>query len=342
DELLEQYHSKWNWQLLKQNPGVIEKLDSVLSKYKVEMNCVTFLERFPQKPYVYHFTHLFNAVEIIKKRKILSRNKADGKFANAAANIVDRRSTAHDYARFYYRPQTPTQFYNECLGWDSMLQTSWGKSYYSQAFNMGLPKCPMPVFFKFDLSEVVSHMADKCYYSTGNMQTNWAKILKISDIPDRLNAQGVYSTIQNDGIVVYKEYSQQEFLVLDEFDFSNLHSFEIICYDEEQAEILKSQLVGDDIVDKITSYSDGVFHRNNREITIYDSGDSISFCSDYNGNAHFEVRCQDKNVIQNAKVIKETSDTVFAYPSLEIAKSNVPIEIRFVDERNRSWTIYKN
>lgn len=341
DELLEQYHSKWNWQLLKQNPSVIEKLDTVLSKYKAEVNCVTFLERFHRTPHVYHFTHLFNAVEIIKNRKILSRNKAEGKFANAAANIVDRRSTAHYYARFYYRPQTPTQFYNECLGWDSMLQTSRGKSYYQRALNMGLPKCPMPVFFKFDLSEIISHMADKCYYSTGNMQTNRARVIKISEDPDSLNISRVYSTIQ-DGIDIFKEYSQQEFLVLDEFDFSNLHSFEIICYDEEQAEILKSQLVGDDIVDKITSNSYGIFHRNNREISFLEDGNTISVSSNYKGNAHFEIKCQDKNVIQNAKVIKETSNTVFAYPSLKIAKSNVPIEIRFVDEKNRSWTIYKN
>ena len=341
EELIEQYRSKWNWQILKQNPSIIEKLDSVLSKYKTEVNCVSFLERFPQKPYVYHFTHLFNAVEIIKNRKILSRNKAEGKFANAAANIVERRSTAHKYARFYYRPQTPTQFYNECLGWDSMLQTSRGRSYYPQALNMGLPKCPMPVFFKFDLSEVVSLMADKCYYSTGNMQTNRARVIKITEEPNGLNTNGVYSTIEA-GVDYYKEYSQQEFLVLDEFDFSNLHSFEIICYDEEQAEILKSQLDGDDIVEKITSNSNGIFHRNNREILFYENGNTISVSSNYKGNAHFEIKCQDKNAIHNAKVIKETSDMVFAYPSLEIAKSNVPIEIHFVDEKNRKWVIYSN
>lgn len=341
EELIEQYRSRWNWQILRQNPRVLEKLDSVLNKYKVELNCVSFVERFPRRPYVYHFTHLFNAVEIIKNRKILSRNRAEGNFANAAGNLVERRKDAHNYARFYYRPQTPTQFYNECLGWDSLLQTSRGKSYYPQAVNLGLPKCPMPVFFKFDLSEVVSHMADKCYYSTGNMQTNWAKVLKISEIPDGLNTQGVYSTIQ-DGIDVYKEYSQQEFLVLDEFDFSNLHSFEIICYDEEQAEILKEQIDGDTIVDKVTSNSNGIFHRNNRVISFFEDGNTISVSSNYRGNAHFEIKCQDKNVIQNAKVTKETSDTVFAYPSVEINKTNIPIEICFVDESNRSWIIYKN
>ena len=341
EELIEEYRSKWNWQTLRQNPNVLDQLDSVLNKYKAEINCVTFLERFPHKPYVYHFTHLFNAVEIIKNRKILSRNKAEGKFANAAANIIDRRSTAHNYARFYYRPQTPTQFYNECLGWDSMLQTEWGKSYYPQALNMGLPKCPMPVFFKFDLSEVFSQMSDKCYYSTGNMQTNRARVIKISEDPNSLNTCDVYSTIQ-DGIDVYKEYSQQEFLVLDEFDFSNLHSFEIICYDEEQAEILKAQLVDDDIVDKITSKSSGLFHRNNREIIISESENTFAVISNYKGNAHFEVSCKDKNIIINANVIKETADIIIAYPLLEIAKTNIPVEIRFVDERNRSWIVYKN
>lgn len=341
EELIEKYRSKWNWQILRQNPSVIEKLDSALNKYKAELNSVTFIERFPQKPYVYHFTHLFNAVEIINNRKILSRNKADGKFANAAANLVDRRSTAHNFARFYFRPQTPTQFYNECLGWDSMLQTSWGKSYYQQALNMGLPKCPMPVFFKFDLSEIVSQIMDKCYYSTGNMQTNWAKILKISDNPDGLNTSAVYSTIQ-DGIDVYKEYSQQEFLVLDELDFSKLNSLEIICYDEEQAEMLKAQLGGDDIIDKITSTSKGIFHRDNRKITISKNDDTFSVYSNYKGDAHFEVCCKDKSVVLNANVIKETSDKVFAYPSLELAKTNIPLEIYFVDEKNRSWIVYKN
>ena len=68
EELIEQYRSKWNWQILKQNPSVVENLNSVLKKYKAEINCVTFLERFHQKPYIYHFTHLFNAMTPLTHR----------------------------------------------------------------------------------------------------------------------------------------------------------------------------------------------------------------------------------------------------------------------------------
>lgn len=343
ERIVEKYRSKWNWRILRRNPSVIDRLGDVLEKYVAEFNCSDFIENFPQTPYIYHFTHLFNAIDIIKSRKILSRNRAEGHFSSAAGKLVDRRSTAHDYARFYYRPQTPTQFYNECLGWDSRLQTSWGKSYYPQALILGLPKCPMPVFFKFDLGEVVSKMSDKCYYSTGNMQTNWASVKKVSNNPNGLNVDYVYSTIK-DGIARYKQYSQQEFLILNEFDFSDLHSFEIICYDEEQADILRSQLDGDDIVDRITTNKHDVFHRNNRKLNIWDNGDSLMISSDYQGDAHFEIKTNDKHIVNvdGTTVIKETADIIFAYPNVEFSKTGVPIEVHFVDEINRDWLIYKN
>ena len=69
--------------------------------------------------YIYHFTHITNAIEVLKSQKILSRNKAQlNSFSDAAGNVVSLRDVAHEYARFYFRPQTPTQFYNECLGKD--------------------------------------------------------------------------------------------------------------------------------------------------------------------------------------------------------------------------------
>ena len=79
-ELIEKYRNNWDWQLLKKNPQIIDKLGTTLSKYQSEFNCVEFLEQFHQTPFIYHFTHLFNAIDIIKSRKILSRNEAEGKF----------------------------------------------------------------------------------------------------------------------------------------------------------------------------------------------------------------------------------------------------------------------
>lgn len=98
----------------------------------------------------------------------------------------------------------------------------------------------MPVFFKFELKEVMMKMLDKCFYSTGNMQTNWARVEKVRENPYSLNTEHLYSTVSD--FENYKQYSQQEFLVEEEFDFSTLDSFEIICYNDEYANLLKTQL----------------------------------------------------------------------------------------------------
>ena len=91
---------------------------------------------------------------------------------------------------------------SECLGKDK------DNLYYSKALSNGLPKCTMPVFFKFDLKEVIMTMSEKCYYSNGNMQTNWARVTKVSDDPTELNKTLLYSKIKN-GFQTYLQYSQQ-------------------------------------------------------------------------------------------------------------------------------------
>lgn len=364
EELIEKYRAKWDWQTLKGNPQIIERLHTTLRKYEAEFNSITFLERFKNRtPYIYHFTHLFNAIDIIKSRKILSRNKAEGHFSNAAGNLVARRSTAHDYARFYFRSQTPTQFYNECLGKDR------NNEYYQRALSLGLPKCPIPVFFKFDLKEVLNKMANQCYYSTGNMQTNWASVVKIADNPTKLNTtclyynmNEAYSYAKNNcggyNPVYFKElmykymsdckqYSQQEFLVEEEFDFSLLDSFEIICYNEEYASLLKAQLGNDPICKKVTSGSWDVFHRENQEINIYETDTEISISSDYRDNAYLSIQGQGLNVIEvlnPENILKETANEIFAYPGIRFTKTDKPIEVHFVDLAigKREWLIYKN
>lgn len=361
EELIEKYRTNWDWQLLRQNPQVVDRLDSVLRNYKAEFNSVEFLEQFYGNPYIFHFTHLFNAVDIIKDRKILSRNKAEGKFANAAGNLVTRRGTAHDYARFYFRPQTPTQFYNECLGMDvNSGHEGWGfggydwngkkiwhkvwKSYYPQARNLGLPKCPIPVFFKFELKEVIMKMLDKCFYSTGNMQTNWARVEKVSKNPNSINTEHLYSTVSD--LENYKQYSQQEFLVEEEFDFYSLDSFEIICYNEEYANLLKAQLGNDPICKKVTSDSWDIFHRENRELKIKETDTEISISSEYRDSAYLSIKGEGLNNIQiltPENIQKETAYEIIAYPSIKFIKPEKPIEVHFVDTAigTRDWLIYK-
>jgi len=362
EELIERYRNYWDWQLLRNNSQIIERLETSLKKYQLEFNCVDFIERFDRQPYIYHFTHLFNAVDIIRSRKILSRHKAEGKFANAAGNLVARRDTAHNFARFYFRPQTPTQFYNECLGMD-FGSGDWGwqfggydysgkkiwnrvwKSYYPQAKKLSLPKCPMPVFLKFSLKEVLMNMADKCYYSTGNMQTNWARVEKVSENPNELHTEYLYSDFSDYNN--YKQYSQQEFLVSEEFDFSKLDSFEIICYDEEQENILKSQLGNDPICKKIHANGWDVFHRDNRKLNIEETETEISIYSEYSDSAYFSIKgigLQSIQILNPDDIQKETATEIIAYPEIRFTKTEEPIEVHFVDLAigKREWLIYKN
>lgn len=205
EDFLYQYRNLIDWYAFSKN----ESVDFTADLYKdfvPELNRVKFIETLSKcdtngynRLKVYHFSHMFNAIEIIKNRKIMSRNKAEENKVlryDAAGAVVHRTNKAHPYARFYYRPKSPTQFYNECLGWDDSL-TMWNKSYYLQACNLHLPKCPMPVFFEFDIREIIAKMPDKCYYSSGNLQTNFASIYKVDSEPSMIRTSYLYNDISD-------------------------------------------------------------------------------------------------------------------------------------------------
>lgn len=63
---------------MSENPAF--RASGVESSFKKELNLMEFYNELKSnchgKPYVYHFTHLFNAIEVIRTRKILSRNRA--------------------------------------------------------------------------------------------------------------------------------------------------------------------------------------------------------------------------------------------------------------------------
>ena len=368
-DFVKKYSDKWDWKALLNNPLIIENADIYYSAFKDKINGIKFLERFTvSNPKVYHFAHLFNAVNIIRSRKILSRISGKGLFENSAGKNVHRRDTAHHYARFYYRPQTPTQYYNEALGedshsskerfvcvgydfrgkkiWDSYMECPTKK--YWGAQSLGSPKCPMPVFFEFDLQEILNSFLDKCYYSTGNMQKDISQVIAIIDDPNRLNTISLYSTI-SDGIDTYKAYSQQEFLVWNELDFSSLKKFRIICYNQEQANLLKQQLGDDPICKHITtndSTSTGIdiFHRTNRTVSIGETEDTISIETNYRDPSSIIIECNDVDsidIINKSNITTVTKDRIQAYPSISFKKQSLPITVRFKDENN-SWIIYSN
>lgn len=347
-EIVDKYRDRWDWVALSENPAF--RASGVESSFKKELNLTKFYNELKSncygKPYVYHFTHMFNAIEVIRTRKILSRNRANElrllKY-DAAGSVVHRSSKAHPYARFYYRTGTQTQFYNECLGKQRNTK------YYQSALSNGLPMCPMPVFFKFDLQEVLSKHTNTCYYSTGNLQTNWANVYKIVDDPCCIDAVHLYSRDNYDKVV--RDKKQQEFLVKNEFDFSDINNYQIICYDTEETEILRSIFKDDPICDHILSVyeAEDVFEHENPHLIFNIDDGILSIKTGYNGDYIFQIESNNiTNVkVHNTKDIKaEKKNIIQLYDAVSVELGDTPFEIYYVNmspaARSPRWLVYKH
>ena len=197
---------------------------------------LTNIETFKSKRmYIWHFSHLYNVVEMLKQGYMYSREQAlrMGLLkADAAGDLVERTHKAHPYVRFYLTIKTPTQFYNEGLGKEP------GSYYYERAQRMGFPKCPLPIFLRIDLGEILNKIPERCFYSNGNLQQDRREIFQVITDPNELNVAGF-----NKGKVDWAEHQeaiQQEFLVRDNLSLSELKSLRIFCYNESQMSLLKS------------------------------------------------------------------------------------------------------
>lgn len=112
---------------------------------------------FPR--FVYHFTDINNAISILKKGSIYSRNSANKNSImvvdNASKAVIDHTNEDRkDYVRFYFRPKTPTQYINEGVKALNQINTNLNAH------------CPVPVFFLFDSLEMLS--LENSYFTYGN------------------------------------------------------------------------------------------------------------------------------------------------------------------------------
>lgn len=354
--LIKKYSDFMDFERLEKNPSIDYETTLFIEKYLNENIHKRFVYNLKKQHsnwagYVYHFTHLTNALEIIKNRQIASRNLAlkGAKFSDAAGSVVNRRHDAHDYARFYFRPQTPTQFYNECLGKDYLSDK------YDQALNLGLPKCPIPVFFKFSIDEIFKNQFDKCFISNGNLQTNWARIGTVSEMYNLFDFNDVYSTIQSTSDGDWRTYinkSQQEFLVRDQFDFSDIHNYEILVRNQSDLFQLKHLLKDHpNVIQKIriADYEDDIYLNNNKEIEYNLDGNSVTVSTNYNGNGnrsgYFEMEVEKGGYkINSGQVLSKNGDTIRFYPGINIEFESEPcLTVTFKDQvtNKEPWQIIK-
>ena len=354
-EIIQEFKQYWNWIALKRNKRVEELLGSYVYDEIAKSTSLNFIDKIEQqwsewKGSIYHFSHIDNAVEIIKNRKIQSRNKATIK-GDAAGNVVHLRNDSHDYARFYFRPHTPTQFYNEFLGknisdgYDSK-NNGW-VSWYEKARGLGFPKCPIPIFFRFPLKEVLFKNEKQCCISNGNMQTASTQFGSLETMTSKFGFEDLYYTPQpfatREDYNRYRNYAQQEFLVKDELSFNDLIDFEIVCPSETDRTLLINLLGQEqkDIFSKIvvdTRY----YNNENPRVKIEEEETGLHITTNFKGDGHFILNGANITDIEvlSGDIKKMEKDKIIFNSYVSLGNLKQSIKLNFVDESGRNWFVY--
>lgn len=356
-EVIQEFKQFWNWTALKENKRVEEILGNYVANEINNSTTLNFIDKIEQqwsewKGSIYHFSHIDNAVEIIKNRKIQSRNDARIQ-GDAAGNVVHLRNDAHDFARFYFRPQTPTQFYNEFLGkntTDGYESHGHWVSWYEKARGLGFPKCPIPIFFRFSLQEVLFKNENKCCVSNGNMQTRSTQFGSLDRMINKFGFEDLYYTPQEyatkEDYNRYRNYAQQEFLVKNELSFNHLTDFEIVCPTETDRALLINLLgqVHKDVFSKIVV--DRAYYNNeNPRVRIEQEENELHISTDFKGDGYFVLNGTN-NVseieILSGDLSKIEKDKIIFNSRVSIANLKQNIKLNFIDESERSWFVYAN
>ena len=355
-EIIQEFKPFWNWTALKNNKRVVELLGNYVSNEINNSSILKFIDRIDQqwakwKGSIYHFSHIDNAVEIIKNRKIQSRNKATIK-GDAAGNVVHLRNDAHDYARFYFRPHTPTQFYNEFLGKNTSdgyysNNNGW-VSWYEKARGLGFPKCPIPIFFRFSLQEVLFKSEEQCSISNGNMQSGSTQFGSISTMINKFGFEDLFYTPKRfatkEDYNRYRNYAQQEFLIKNELSFNDLSDFEIVCPSAPDRALLLILLGSEhrDIFPHIVVDS-SYYNNENPRVIIDEEETELHISTAYKGSGYFvlhgtsdlramKILSGDVNKIDKGKIVFNSH--------VSLGNVNQKISLNFIDESGRSWFVY--
>jgi hypothetical protein len=171
--------------------------------------------------YVYHFTHLENAVNILRERKLKARSQISHFKDSAALSVIrGTRPQVKEFVRFYFRPLTPTQRCNENLGSPELIQRFDNK-----------PMCPVPIFFRFSLRSLLSIDNLRWKVSLGNLASPHTEFDCTPEIVKKFDFQYVYADLRTER---GKYASQHEFLIESELDFDLLNDDDISLFVQDE------------------------------------------------------------------------------------------------------------
>lgn len=346
----------WNWNQLANNNKIKDLLGDFVDKKISASHKLKFLSNLDRqssewKNSVYHFTHIENAIEIITNKKIFSRKNAIIR-GDAAGNVVHLRDDAHEYARFYFRPHTPTQFYNEFLGKSvsdgySNKKGEW-ISWYEKSRGLGFPKCPIPIFFKFDLKEIIyDERAESCI-SNGNMQSKSTKFGSIEKMIKTFGYEDLFYTPEKyatkEDYRKYREFSQQEFLVKNELNFSSYENYQIVCASNLDSCLLKKMLgsENEEIFEKILVDPE-YYNFQNPRVDIKIEENSISVNSDLLVSGNFYITSKtgfNSTQVREGDIQKISPKNIIFKSNLVLDNLKDDFTLKFIDESSREWILY--
>lgn len=136
--------------------------------------------RWPR--YIFHTTHVSNAVEIVRTGSVGARSNTAGFHDVANQGALSAFDGSHDFARFYFRPKNGFHLRTEgikCIG-----------DPYRFDHQMSVPIC-----FVFRLQDVLTR--SDCFFSSGNLQR--LKRFETGDAAfDALDFEAIYHDAQPD------------------------------------------------------------------------------------------------------------------------------------------------
>jgi hypothetical protein len=288
------------------------------------------------KGYIYHFTHVENAVSILQSEQLQSRNRCN-KFVDSAGPslIAHTRNDVKDLARFYLRPKTPTQWHNEGLG-----------KREGQIYAL----CPVPIFFRLNLKRVLDTHHSKCGVSSGNLAAYGSHYGNSMKFLEYFDFDNVYCT--QAGRETFLRASQQEFVVHEYLDIAKLSLDEItiICRNDQDKKTLMC-LIGPN-----SKYASRVFTEKEEAANCRDLFQHENPFVEVKDNAGFieaKIEKYDDFKIEGELILSfvKANSLEGKISSKDNARSRICIQLQsnpntpimvYFQEREKKWLIYTN
>lgn len=186
--------------------------------------------------HAFHFTALRNAISILKSGVLYSRVIAEQNSVmlneNASRQVISKTDfEVTSYVRFYFRPLTPTQYYNEGYKHPQLR-------YDSEGANISIP-----IFFVFNLNRILSD--DKTLFSEKSRAGhNTKNMLSGVDAFEKLNFEKIYAYSYMEDPEEERKYRQAEILYPDAYEIdASLEA--ILCRSEVERNTLLKKLKED-------------------------------------------------------------------------------------------------